>query len=136
MWISLFFIKADFTLPQAEQFDKSINLFCSVFLTFKFSLAVYFLQLTHSFLIITYNRTIFFLTLGFIVFVFFILSDLNSDPNNLVEMLFIRVFFSRLFNMSKYFMDSFQISKSSLLESILINLQPNSFSIDFYHFIS
>ena len=136
MWISLFFIKADFILPQAEQFDKSINLFCSVFLTFKFSLAVYFLQLTHSFLIITYNRTIFFLTLGFIVFVFFILSDLNSDPNNLVEMLFIRVFFSRLFNMSKYFMDSFQISKSSLLESILINLQPNSFSIDFYHFIS
>ena len=35
------------------------------------------------------------------------LSDLNSNPNNRVEILFIRVFF-RLFNMFKYFIDSFR----------------------------
>ena len=34
----------------------------------------------------------YFLTINFIAFGFIILSDLNSDPKNLVEILFIRVF--------------------------------------------
>ena len=35
-------------MPQIAQFDKSINLFCLVFLTLEFSLAWYFLQLTQQ----------------------------------------------------------------------------------------
>ena len=34
----------------------------------------------------------YFLTINFIAFYFIILSDLNAKPNNLVEILFIRVF--------------------------------------------
>ena len=45
--MSLFLIKVDFFLPQTAQFDKNIILFCLVFLTLEFSLAVYFLQLAH-----------------------------------------------------------------------------------------
>ena len=47
------------------------------------------------------------------VFVFAILSELNSDPNNLAEML--------VMLLSKYYIDSFKISKSSLSGPILIN---------------
>ena len=42
-------------LPQIAQFDKSINLFCLVFLTLELSFAVYFLQLTQYFSIDTYS---------------------------------------------------------------------------------
>ena len=45
-----FFIKVDFCLPQKAQFDKSINLFCLVFLFLEFSLAVYLLQKKYRFL--------------------------------------------------------------------------------------
>ena len=46
-------------LPQIAQFDKSINLFCLVFLTLELSFAVYFLQLTQYFSIDTYSRQYF-----------------------------------------------------------------------------
>ena len=89
MWSSLFFIKVDFFLPQTEQFDKSIDLFCLVFLIFEFSFSVYFLQLTQQVSIVTYNQAMFFLTINFVVVGFIMLSDLNSNPNNLVEILLI-----------------------------------------------
>ena len=89
MWSSLFFIKDDFFLHQTEQFDKSIDLFCLVFLIFEFSFSVYFLQLTQQVSIVTCNQAMFFLTINFIVFGFIMLSDLNSNPNNLVEILLI-----------------------------------------------
>ena len=48
-------------LPQIAQFDKIINLFCLVFLTLELSFAVYFLQLTQYFSIVTYSQAIFFI---------------------------------------------------------------------------
>ena len=54
-------IKTLMKLPQIAQFDKSINLFCLVFLTLELSLAVYFLQLTQYFSIVTYSQAIFFI---------------------------------------------------------------------------
>ena len=54
-------IKILMKLPQIAQFDKSINLFCLVFLTLELSLAVYFLQLTQYFSIVTYSQAIFFI---------------------------------------------------------------------------
>ena len=58
------------------------------------------------------------------------LSDLNSNPNNRVEILFIRVFLDCLMclNIS---LTVLEISKSSLSRAILINLQPSSCSITF-----
>ena len=53
------FSKSQFFLPQRAQFGNCINLFCLVFLTFEFSFAIYFLQLTYA-SIITYNPVIFF----------------------------------------------------------------------------
>ena len=56
----------------------------------------------------------FFLTINFIAFGFVILPDLNSNPNNLVETLFIRV---RLVDFLMYLIISLivlKISKSSL----------------------
>ena len=38
----------NFFLLQITQFDKNINLFCLVFMTFEFSFAVFFLQLTQD----------------------------------------------------------------------------------------
>ena len=38
----------NFFLLQTPQFDKNINLFCLVFMTFEFSFAVFFLQLTQD----------------------------------------------------------------------------------------
>ena len=54
-------IKILMKLPQIAQFDKSINLFFLVFLTLELSLAVYFLQLTQYFSIVTYSQAIFFI---------------------------------------------------------------------------
>ena len=70
----------------------------------------------------------------FIAFDFIILSDLNSNPNNLVEMLFIRVFLVDCL-MCLNSLIALKISKSSLPGSIVINLQPSSCSIAFYLFI-
>ena len=78
-------------MPQIVQFDKSINLFCLVFLTLEFLFAVFFLQQIQDASIVTYNQSIF-ITINFIIFDFLILSDLNSNPNNLVKILLIRVF--------------------------------------------
>ena len=39
----LIHVKVDSFLPQIAQFDKSINLFCLVFLKLEFSFSVYFL---------------------------------------------------------------------------------------------
>ena len=50
-----------------------------------------------------------------------ILSDLNSNLDNLVE-IYLLDFFSRLFNVPKYLMIALKTLKSSLSGSILINL--------------
>ena len=51
-------MKVDFFLPQIAQYYKSINLFCLVFLTLEFSLAVFFFTTDpirfHCFYIIYY----------------------------------------------------------------------------------
>ena len=54
------FNKRWFFLPQAEEFDKNINLFCLVFTTLEFLFAVFDLQLTQYVSIVTYNRAILF----------------------------------------------------------------------------
>ena len=61
-------MKVIFFLPQTAQFDKSINPFCLVFLTFKFLFAVCLLQLTQYVSIITYNQQLF-LTAHFIALI-------------------------------------------------------------------
>ena len=53
-------MKVDFFLPQTAQFDKNIILLCLVYLTFEFSLAMFYLQPTQSAFIVTYNQAIFF----------------------------------------------------------------------------
>ena len=65
-------MKVGFFLPQIAQFDRGINLSCLVFQTFEF-LAIFF------------NN-------NFMAFDFIILSDLNSNPNNLIQISFTRVF--------------------------------------------
>ena len=65
-------MKVGFFLPQIAQFDRGINLSCLVFQTFEF-------------LKIFFNN-------NFMAFDFIILSDLNSNPNNLIQISFTRVF--------------------------------------------
>ena len=64
----------------------------------------------------------YFLTINFEAFGFIMLSDLNCNPNNFVEILLISVFLV-------------DCSNSSLSGSILLNLQLISCSIDFCRFI-
>ena len=87
----LFLIKVDFFLLQAAQFDKSINLFCLIFLTLEFLFTVYFLTLTQQVSIVTYNQAIFFNN-RFDSFDLITLSDLNSNPNILVEIFLVTAF--------------------------------------------
>ena len=77
-----------------------------------------------------------FLTINFIVFDFIILSDLTSDPNNFVEIFIIGIFLVDSLTVLNTSLIVLKMSKSSLSESILINLQPSSCSIAFYFFIS
>ena len=63
----------------------------------------------------------YFLIATFITFDFIILSDLNSNLDNLVE-IYLLDLFSRLFNVPKYLMIALKTLKSSLSGSILINL--------------
>ena len=105
------------------QFDKSINLCCLFFLTLEFSFAVYFLQLIQYVSIITYNQSIFCNNKFYIFFV--ILSDLFlSSLNNLIEILFIKVFLVDSLICLNISLIALKISKSSLSGSILINLHP------------
>ena len=113
MWSSLFFIKVDFFWPQTEQFDKSINLFCLVFLTFELSFPVYFLQLTRYVCFVTYNQAI-----NFAAFHFIMLSDLNSNPYNLAEIFLISVFSVDRLICQNISLTALKISKSSLSGSI------------------
>ena len=78
----------------------------------------------------------YFLTINFIVFDFIILSDLTSDPNNFVEIFIIGIFLVDSLTVLNTSLIVLKMSKSSLSESILINLQPSSCSIAFYLFIS
>ena len=64
----------------------------------------------------------YFLTINFEAFGFIMLSDLNCNPNNFVEILLISVFLV-------------DCSNFSLSGSILLNLQLISCSIDFCRFI-
>ena len=77
----------------------------------------------------------FFLTKNFIAFDFIIISDLNSNPNNLVEILFIRVFLVDCFICLNISLIALKMSKSSFSVSLLINLKPNYCSIGFCLFI-
>ena len=69
-------------------------------------------------------------------FDFIILSDLNSNSNNLVEIWFVRALFVDCLICVKISSIALKISMSSLSGSILINLQPSSYSISFCLFIS
>ena len=62
------------------------------------------------------------------------LSDLTSNPNNLVGILFIRVVFSWFFD--KILLMILKISNCSSSGSILINWQSSSYSIAFALLIS
>ena len=63
-----------------------------------------------------------FLTIQFIPFDFIILSDLNSNPNNLCEILFFRVFLVNCFTCLNISLIALEISKSPSLGSITKNL--------------
>ena len=56
---------------------------------------------------------------------------LNSNPNNLFEILFVMVFLVDILICLNILLTVLKISKSSLSGSILINLQPSSCSIAF-----
>ena len=104
------------------------------FLTFEFSFAVFFLQLTQYIFIVTVL-----LTTTFIVFDFIILSDLNPNPSNLAKILFIKAFFSCFMLLSFYHclmclnisLMTLKISKSSLSRSTLINVEQTFFLLFF-----
>ena len=87
----------------------SINMFCLVFLKLEFSFAVFFLQSTK------------YIPINFVAYLFIVLSNLKSNRNNLVKIVFIRVFLvdcSICINIS---LIALKISKFFLSESILIN---------------
>ena len=129
-------MKVNFFLSQTAQFAKSTNLFYLVFLTLKLSFAVYFLELTQHISIATYNQANSFLTISIIAFDFIMLSDLNYNSNNLIEILFIRVFLVNCLMCLNTLKISSKISKSFLSVSILINIQPSCCSIAICLFIS
>ena len=97
---------------------------------------VYFLQLAQYVFIVTYNKAVFFLKINFITFDFAILSDLSSYRNNLVEILFIRAFLVYCLIYLNISLIVLKISKSSLSESIVINIQPSFSSIAFCLYVS
>ena len=70
-------MKIDFFIPQTAKFDKSINLFCLVFLRLEFSFIVIFLQLTHNrfpkFLYITH------VLLHHILLIHYLLKQIRHD---------------------------------------------------------
>ena len=55
-----------------------------------------------------------FLTIYFIAFDFILLSDVNSNPNNLIEILFIRVFLADCYMCPNISLIVLKISKASL----------------------
>ena len=63
-------------------------------------------------------------------------SDLNSNPNNLVEILYIRVFLVDCLMYLNISLIVLKILKSSTPASLLINLQPSSCLVAFCLFIS
>ena len=114
-WISM---KVIFVLPQIAQFDESINLFCLFFLTLEFSFTKTDIIRFHCYLL---SGNIF-LTINFIDFDFIISLDLNSNPNNLVEVLFISVFLVNCLMSINISLIVPKILKSSLSGLILANL--------------
>ena len=92
MWGSLCLMKPDFFVHLTKQFDKSINLFQLVFLTLQFFVCSIFLTTDTVGFHCFFNQAIFFFTISFIAFDF-IIFDLNSNPNSLVEIVFTTTFF-------------------------------------------
>ena len=93
-------MKHDFVLPQKTQFDRSINLFYLV-LTQEFVFTVFFLQLTSCVcMFFAWSKTKglyslydnIFLKIYYTAFDFIVVSGLNANPNNLNEILSVRVF--------------------------------------------
>ena len=78
----------------------------------------------------------YFLTTNFIVFYFIILFDLNSNPTDLVEVLFIKGILVNCLICLNISLKALKTSKSSLSGLILINLQARFCSIAFYLLIS
>ena len=72
--------------------------------------------------------------MNFIAFDFISLSDLNSNPNNIVEILFSRAFLVECLMCLDILLIALKIS--SLSGSVLTNLQSRSCFIAFYLFIS
>ena len=142
MWSCLFFIKVDFFLLQTAQFNKSINLFCLVF-RFNFCFQRIFCNWHNTFRLLLIIRKCFFnsrcysLVFDFIAFDFdfVILSDLNSNLNNLVEILLISALSVDCLMCLNISLIVFKMSKSSLPWSILISWQPSSCFIAFVFLI-
>ena len=65
------------------------------------------------------------MTINFITFDLIILSGLNSNPNNLLEILFIRVFVVNCLMCLNISFIALKLSKSSLSRSIQINSQSS-----------
>ena len=131
-----------FLLPQIAQFHTSINLFCLILLTLEFLFAVLFFTTDtihlHCFYVIQNQTTLlitrqYFFTIHFIGFDFIVLSDLSSNPNNIIEILFISVFLANWLDYCLMYLNfsliALKISKSSLSGIILINSKPSYCSI-------
>ena len=97
-------------LIEAYKDVLSINMFCLVFLTLEFSFAVFFLQSTK------------YISINFVAYLFIVLSNLKSNRNNLVKIVFIRVFLVDCPICLNISLIALKISKCFLSGSILINL--------------
>ena len=124
-------MKLTFFFSQTANFDKSINLFCLVFLTLEFSFAVFFYNWHNTFPLLLIIRQ-YFLTINFIVSDFIIIPELNLNPYNLVEILSIRVFLLDSL-MSKYCID---ISINIKLFSVRVNSNNLTTRFLFYCILS
>ena len=129
-------MKVNFFLPQTSQFNKSTHLACLVFLIvfFLFRLQYYSYNWYNRFQLLLNIAPLLcnILTTSFIVFYFIILFNLNSNPNDLVEVLFIRgILVNCLICLN--FIDS---SKNIKIFFVRINSNKLPTKILFYCFLS
>ena len=126
MWSSLFVIRVDMCLPQTAQFDKNINIFCLVFLTFEFRSQYIFYNWHNTFPLLLIIRQ-YFCSNKFLSFWFYYIIWFN--PNDLVEIVLISVFIVDCLMCLNISMIALKISKCSSSGSILMNLQTRSYHI-------
>ena len=131
----IFYQKPIFSSQKQHNLIRALIYFVQFFYHLNFCLQYFFYNLCNTFPLIIIVRQ-YFLTTNFIVFGFIILFDLNSNPSNLVENLFIRVFLVDCIMCLNISLTVLKISNSSLSGLILIDLQSNFCSIAFCRFLS